>query len=129
MVGTYPILLGSEVVGQAEVKKQGLYYLFSCRCQLTGEVIYRIKVICGEHSESLGIPVPEGRQFTLQAKIPASRFGEGEPSFRLVPRHPIVGGSFIPLAPETPFPYLKRLERAYLAKQDGQLGIIFREES
>ncbi len=129
MVGTYPILLGSEVAGQAEVKKQGLYYCFSCRCQLTGEVIYRIKVTCGERCESLGIPVPEGRGFSLKAKIPASRFGKGEPSFRLVPRHPGVGEDFIPLSPETPFPYLKRLERAYLAKQDGLLGIVFREES
>lgn len=129
MVGTYPILLGTEVAGQAEVKKQGLYYCFSCRCQLTGEVIYRINVTCGEHSESLGIPVPEGKQFSLKAKIPANRFSKGAPSFRLVPRHPSVGKNFIPLSPETPFPYLKRLERAYLAKQDGQLGIVFREES
>ena len=129
MVGTYPIFLGEEVAGQAAVEKRGLYYCFSCRCQLTGEVIYRINVTCGEHSESLGIPVPEGKQFSLKAKIPASRFEEGEPSFRLVPRHPSVGEDFIPLSPETPFPYLKRLERAYLAKQDGQLGVVFREES
>ena len=129
MVGTYPILLGTEVAGQATVDKQGLYYCFSCRCQLTGEVIYRITVTCGAHSESLGIPAPEGRQFSLKAKIPASRFEEGEPTFRLVPRHTSVGENFIPLSPETPFPYLKRLERAYLAKKDGQLGIVFREES
>ena len=129
MVGTYPIYVGEEVAGQAAVEKRGLYYCFSCRCQLTGEVIYRINVTCGEHSESLGIPVPEGKQFSLKAKIPASRFEEGEPSFRLVPRHPSVGEDFIPLSPETPFPYLKRLERAYLAKQDGQLGVVFREKS
>ena len=129
MVGTYPILLGSEVAGQAVVEKQGLYYCFSCQCRLTGEVIYRITVTCGEHSESLGIPVPEGRQFFLKAKLPVSRFGERKPEFRLVPRHPSVGEYFTPSSPETPFPYLKRLERAYLAKQEGVLGIVFREES
>ena len=129
MVGTYPILLGGEVAGQAIVEKRGLYYCFSCRCQLTGEVIYRITVTCGNNSESLGIPVPEGKQFGLEAKLPVSRFDKGEPAFCLVPRHPSVGKYFIPLSPETPFPYLQRLEKAYLARQEDQLGIAFREES
>ena len=129
MVGTYPILLGAEVAGQAVVEKRGLYYFFSCQCQLTGEVIYRITVTCGNNSENLGIPVPEGKQFTLEAKLPASRFGNGKPSFRLVPRHVSAGEHFIPLSPETPFPYLKRLEKAYLVQQGEQLGIVFREES
>lgn len=129
MVGSYPILLGEEVAGQAAVEKRGLYYCFSCRCQLTGEVIYRIKVSCGEHSENLGIPVPEGKHFSLEAKIPVSRFGMGAPAFRLVPRHPTAGEPFIPLSPETPFPYLKRLERAHLSKKEGQIGIVFSEEA
>lgn len=129
MVGTYPIFLGAEVAGQAAVEKWGLYYCFSCRCQLTGEVIYRITVSCGDHSENLGIPAPEGRGFSLKAKIPASRFGKGTPTFHLVPRHPTAGEPFIPLSPETPFPYLKRLERAHLSNKEGQIGIVFSEEA
>lgn len=129
MVGTYPILRGGETVGQAKVEKRALYYLFSCRCKLTGEVIYRITVTCEGQSESLGIPVPEGGQFTLTAKLPVSRLGHGEPVFQLVPRHPSVGEDFVPLSPETPFPYLQRLKNAYLAKREGQLGIVFRETS
>lgn len=129
MIGTYPIFRGAEAVGQATVEKQGLYYCFSCRCRLTGEVIYRITVTWGEHSEHLGIPVPEGTEFCLETKLPIRRFGQGEPTFRLVPRHPKLDNCFIPLSPETPFPYLKRLENAYLDRREGEIGIAFREET
>lgn len=127
MDGTYEILRGGEPVGQARVEKQGLYYRFSCRCKLSGEVIYRITVACGEKCESLGVPVPEGNAFVLTARIPVSRLGDGEPIFRAVPRHPERDGKFIPISPDTPFTYLNRLESAFLERRAGQTGIVLRE--
>lgn len=127
MDGTYEILRGGEPVGQARVEKQGLYYRFSCRCDLSGEVIYRITVSCGEKCESLGVPVPEGGDFVLNTRIPVSKLGAGEPVFRAVPRHPESGGTFIPISPETPFPYLRRLGEAFLEVRNGQPGIVLPE--
>lgn len=127
MDGTYEIMLGGESVGQAVVRRQGLYYRFSCRCDLSGEVIYRITVTCGGKSESLGIPVPKDGQFHLDTKLAASRLGEGEPKFAAVPRRPDLGGMFLPISPEEPFRYLHRLENAFLARKDGQLGIVIPE--
>jgi hypothetical protein len=127
MDGTYEIMLGGESVGQAVVRRQGLYYRFSCRCDLSGEVIYRITVTCGGKSESLGIPVPKNGEFYLDTRLAASRLGEGEPKFAAVPRRPDLGGMFVPISPEEPFRYLHRLENAYLARKDGQLGIVIRE--
>lgn len=127
MDGTYEIMLGGESVGQAVVRRQGLYYRFSCRCDLSGEVIYRITVTCGGKSESLGIPVPKDGQFHLDTKLAASRLGEGEPKFAAVPRRPDLGGMFVPISPEEPFRYLHRLENAFLARKDGQLGIVIPE--
>ena len=39
----YDVLLGDEPIGKAQVKKEGLYYCISCRCRLSGEVVYRIE--------------------------------------------------------------------------------------
>lgn len=127
MDGTYEIMLGGESVGQAVVRRQGLYYRFSCRCDLSGEVIYRITVTCGGKSESLGIPVPKNGEFYLDTRLAASRLGEGEPKFAAVPRRPDLGGMFVPISPEEPFRYLHRLENAFLARKDGQLGIVIPE--
>ena len=127
MDGTYEIMLGGESVGQAVVRRQGLYYRFSCRCDLSGEVIYRITVTCGGKSESLGIPVPKNGEFYLDTRLAASRFGEGEPKFAAVPRRPDLGGMFVPISPEEPFRYLHRLENAFLARKDGQVGIVIPE--
>ena len=127
MDGTYEIMLGGESVGQAVVRRQGLYYRFSCRCDLSGEVIYRITVTCGGKSESLGIPVPKNGEFYLDTRLAASRLGEGEPKFAAVPRRPDLGGMFAPISPEEPFRYLHRLENAFLARKDGQVGIVIPE--
>lgn len=127
MDGTYEIMLGGESVGQAVVRREGLYYRFSCRCDLSGEVIYRITVTCGGKSESLGIPVPKNGEFYLDTRLAASRLGEGEPKFAAVPRRPDLGGMFVPISPEEPFRYLHRLENAFLARKDGQLGIVIPE--
>lgn len=127
MDGTYEIMLGGESVGQAVVRRQGLYYRFSCRCDLSGEVIYRITVTCSGKSESLGIPVPKNGEFYLDTRLAASRLGEGEPKFAAVPRRPDLGGMFVPISPEEPFRYLHRLENAYLARKDGQVGVVIPE--
>ncbi len=126
-MATYPILRGEETVGQAVVEKQGLYWHFACRCSLSGEVIYRLTVQCGQKQENLGIPVPENGEFVLRTKIPVSRLGQERPVIRTVPKHGELQGRFIPLSPDTPFTYISRLEKAVLAKKNGQLGILLPE--
>ena len=127
MNGSYPIYLGIEAVGQAEVEKRGLYYHFFCQCKLTGEVIFRIVAETGETRENLGIPVPEGKHFSLKTRVPVSHFAQCEPVFRLVPRHPEVYEKAVPFSPQEPFAYLQKLEKAYLLHKDNELFIGFRD--
>ena len=68
MEGIFDILRGGEKIGKAEVRREGLYYRFRCCCDLTGEVMYRLIVICGGKTENLGIPVPEGDSFRLSTR-------------------------------------------------------------
>lgn len=126
MDGVYDVLFSGQPVGKVRVERQGLYYCFSSCCQLSGEVIHKLAVTCGEHTENLGILVPEGKVFVLRVKIPVKRVGEGELHFRILPRHRELTGKFVPLSPEEPFRYLARLENAFLEVRDGKIGITLR---
>ena len=127
MNSTYPIYRGGETIGQALVEKRGLYYCFSCRCNLSGEVIYRLTASCGEKCENLGVLVPENGAFVLATRIPANRLGQGDLEIRAVPKHGQLEGRFIPISPDTPFAYLRQIEKAVFEKRNGQPGIVLRE--
>ena len=130
MEGLYDILRGQEKIGKAEVCREGLYYRFKCCCNLTGEVVYRLTVTCGEKTESLGIPVPEWDCFYLNTRLPVSRFSKEEPIFRAVPRHEEQKkGMWVHISPETPFDYITRLENAVMERRNGEVGILIKEET
>lgn len=130
MEGLYDILRGGEKIGKAEVRREGLYYRFKCVCDLTGEVMYRLTVSCGEKTENLGIPVPEGDCFYLNTRLPVSRFPKEDPIFRAVPRHEKQQtGKWVPISPETPFDYIARLQDAVMERRDGEVGILIKEEA
>lgn len=124
MEGNYSVLFGGQSAGKVRVFRQGLYYRFWCRCQLSGEVVCRLYVRCGGKEERLGILVPTGDGFGLDTRVPVKRIGEGKPEFFLRPVHDGPGGTFVPLSPEEPFAYLSRLKDAYLEKREGKTGVL-----
>lgn len=126
MVGSYEIKLGDKTAGTVQVKKQGLYYLISCRCQLPGKEIHRLIVQCGGKSESLGICVPIGGGFGVDTKIPCKRLTDGTPEFQLLPKKERPQGKFVAVYPEEPFSYMARLKDAFLERRGEQLGIVIR---
>ena len=128
MEGNYPVMFGQETVGKVQVLRQGLYYRFICFCRMTGDVVCRLTVVCGDKRESLGVVVPTGDGFGLDKKVPVKQIGEGELRFSLVPRHEQVQGKFVPLSPEEPFAYIARLKDAFLAHQNGQAGVVIQEK-
>lgn len=120
----YDIYLGRDVIGEANVMRQGLYYQFSCRCKLGHDVIYRLSVSCGGHHENLGVLVPMGDMFGLHTKLAVKRLGEGPLLFRVLPKHQTVAGQFIVIRPEEPFAYITRLQEAFLECRNGQVGVM-----
>ena len=127
MDGRYEIYLGNEAVGQAWVRREGLYYRIRCACRLSGDTLCRVSVRCGQVEENLGIPVPQDGEFRLETRIPVKKLGEGDFRFAVVPRHKPLDGLFVPLCPEEPFRYISRLKHAYLEKSKGQMGIVIKE--
>lgn len=124
MEGNYGVYFGNQLAGKVQVLRQGLYYRFICRCQLSGDVICRLQVTCGEKRESLGVVVPMDGGFGLDTKLPVKRLGEGEMGFVLRPKHEMAAGKFVPIYPEEPFAYIERLKKAFLTRRDGQVGVL-----
>ncbi len=119
----YAVNFGGKPVGKVQMTKKGLYYHVSCRCQLSGDVMYRLEVSCGDAKTNLGLLVPMENGFGLDTRFPVSRIGEGEPTFQLVPRHDILQDrTFVPITPEEPFAYISRLKDAFLETREGQQG-------
>ena len=89
--------------------------------------MYKIILKCGDTQEDLGILVPQNGAFCLTKQLPVKRLTGDTISFSAVPRHQTLEGKFVPLSPETPFSYLTKLENAYLARQNGQIGIVIQD--
>lgn len=128
----YAVSLGSQTVGKVQVLRQGLYCRFICRCALSGDVVCRLKVVCGGKEENLGVVVPMDGGFGLDTRIPAKRIGQGSMEFYLAPKGiaPVErvkpAGQFVPIYPEEPFAYIARLKQAFFAIQNGQAGVIIK---
>lgn len=123
----YEVLFGKDRAGKVQVTREGLYYRFLCRCRLSGDVVCRLAVRCGQREENLGVVVPVGDGFGLDKRIPAKNLGEGEMTFFLMPKGERLQGKFVPICPEEPFAYIARLKEAFLARQNGQVGVLLKE--
>lgn len=117
------VFLGRQNVGTVQVLQQGLYYRIKSRCELSGDVICRLWVDCGEQSMSLGVMVPVDGMFELDTSIPMKRFGGKILKFYLMPMHETSEDTFAPIYPEEPFSYIARLKDTFLQYQNGQMGI------
>lgn len=126
-MATYDVYLGQESVGTVSAEVEGLYYRFRCRCSLSGDVVYRLLVSCGDHQENLGVMIPVDGAFGLDTRLALKRLGKGMLQFRLLPKHPELGGRFVPLGPEEPFSYITKLRHAYLQRRNGQVGVGFKD--
>lgn len=118
MEGTYGVYFGTQMAGKVQVTRQGLYYRFSCRCRLTGDVMCRLRISSGGRRESLGVVVPMDGGFGLDTRLPVKKLGQGTPEFALVPKHEIGGSRLVPICPEEPFSYIARLKAAFLEIQE-----------
>lgn len=122
-----PVYLGNKAVGKVRIVRQGLYYVFFCRCQLTGDIICRLHVSCGTCQVDLGILVPVDSGFGLETKIPAKRLCEGEMAFHLTPGHCTAGVKYVSIYPDEPFHYIRALKTAFLSRSSGQSYAVIQE--
>ena len=127
MIGTFDVKIGNEAVGKMVVEKQGLYYRFSCRCDLSGKTVHSVAAVCGGNRVHLGICVPMGGRFGLDKKLPCKLFPGGKTEFLLIPKGENQGRRFVPVYPEEPFSYMAKLKDAFLEIREGQVGVSIPE--
>ncbi len=123
------VTVGSRSVGRVQVRRQGLYYVFHCRCTLSGETPWRLEAACGEKKEDLGVLVPMDGGFGLDTRRPVKTLGEGKLRFTLLPKRIPHRTNFAPIYPEEPFAYIQKLKNAFLETRNGQLGAAWEEKS
>lgn len=120
MEGTYELRLGETAVGTVRVRREGLYYALSCRCPRLRKGMFEL--IAGEHD--LGLLVPTGGTMGLECRVAVKRIGEGNIPFSLRER----SDESVPIDAQTSFPYLQRLNEAYLCKKGNELHLAFRKK-
>lgn len=118
----YDIFADTQVVGQAEVTKEGLYYRFSCKCTPPDEGIYRIMVSDGVNTRDLGICVPTGEWFCLVCRVPLKYLSSDDLRFALVPKDS--RAMVVPVATNEPFADLDKLSSAHLQVKEGVAEIV-----
>ena len=120
----YEVMLGGQSIGKAELHKEGGMWCIRCKCRLSGELPYQVRMICGDTQRCLGLLVPENGAFVLTARIPAKLLADAQPRFIAEPRRPNLRGNFVPIRADEPFAYLSSLEHAFMAIRDGKQGIV-----
>ncbi len=116
----FEIRTGTMAVGNAEVKRVGLYYHITCTCQPPSNEIHRIIMRNGNVQKDLGICVPSAGVFTLFKRIPVKCFPDATFTFELIDT---AKESYI-VRDNMPFAHLDKLESARLQNTNGQLSII-----
>lgn len=119
----YEVTLGGKSVGRLQLERQGLYYRVICRCNLSGEVMYRLEASGKKGKANLGILVPCESGFGVETRFPISAVGGEGLAFTLQPKHDsLEKRKFVPISPEEPFAYLARLKESFLEIRQGQMG-------
>ncbi len=121
---TYPIKAGSEIVGEATVQKEGLYYHIFCRCQRKQRGICRILLRCKEKSADLGICVPDGGFYCTKRSVPIKKIGADKLEFYVI-SNVERQDKLIEICAEKPFASIDKLETAQLVQTDGKYYIKF----
>ena len=91
---------------------------------MSGNLVYRLKIHFPEKEENLGVLVPADDGFSLEKSVAVSHFSQIPTGFTVCVKHSQLSGTFAPIYPEEPFSYIEHLKDAYLAKKNGELGIV-----
>ena len=124
----YKIYMLNQPVGTAIVKAEGLYYSFACSCSIQTDGIYKITVCEGEHSQKLGVLVPNGLEYILTTRLPKKRFLTDAFSFQVTGVQSQASGTYIPLALDKPYSYISKLRNSFLEIHDEQKGVRLPDE-
>ena len=106
------------------MKKEGLYYRFTCVCVPPSDGLHRISVSDGSAVRDLGICVPDGDHFYLSARLPVKYLKGTQLSFALTASEDRQKVLRIPVESGAEFKNLVQLDRARLEIANGKKLIV-----
>ncbi len=126
MEQSYDVKFREEIVGEAEMLRQGLYTAIRCRCNLPDDGMYKLHLLTDACSISLGILYPCDGMFGLDTRLPSSKLGQGSIRFSLLPKddQPVT----VPVRADMPFAYLARLEQCRFLMIEGKACLVLPRE-
>lgn len=123
-MNSYDVKFENRTVGSVSVVREGLYYRFSCQCNLTNAAVYRLVVSCNGRTTDIGICVPQVGGFGLQKRIPVKRVGEDRMQFHILPHDQVVPDTRVIVNPNTAFAFISELHRGSLRIEGGCYEIL-----
>ena len=125
MCKKYNIYFLDEIVGTASVKKDGLYFLISCKCAFPKEGIYKIDIFSSRPTLHLGTCIPDGDVFTLQKRISAKSIADEDLRFEINAFWDSRRENFICVSTDKPVPCISMLRTGRFIRENGESFICF----
>lgn len=125
MEGTYEVYFGDDRIGTIRLSRRGLYYDLNCRCRNCGDEMMELVAKGRDFQEKLGILAPVEDGIGLERKIPVKHLREEVLRFFVIPRNTDTQ-HLVLVEQNEPFPYLQKLQYAYLAEAGDRPVIGFK---
>ena len=122
--GTYVVCLNGETVGSTKLAYEGLYCIIECRCTWVGDTMMHLMMELKDGVEDLGLICPSEGKLYLKKRIPKKRIENKIAGFYLRSRASTVE-AFVPVEPDSAFPYLHCLEDCRFDIRVEKAGVIF----
>jgi len=119
MYAVYDIFLNGEIIGKADLRKEGLYVHYICTCTFPTKGIFRITAETPNGAVNFGVCVPKGNCWESRGRIPANKLIGYE--LKLTATSCIEDkDKYIPISPEEPFALLEELENLQFTIKNGK---------
>lgn len=122
----YDVMYASQVVGYAQMEKEGLYYRILASCEMKDTGIYKLQIQNGHETVKTLTCIPGKKGYTAETRIPVKQLENVQIQFSLMEKNQI-SQLLAPVDPEQEFPYMGQLEQAVLVSSADQPMIAIRE--
>lgn len=119
---SYPVFRRERIIGEGNIRRDGLYYTIACQANLPAGQIYRLSLWCKKGNIDLGVLMPNEHGFSLQKKIPAKNISTEDIRFVIADS---IYAEYIPIDDANPFSSISKLLQARFERKDGKAYISY----
>lgn len=118
----YPIYYCDQVVGNAQMDKQGLFYVIRCKCNLPQDRLYKVLITSKDDTFDLGICTRSDKGIGLVTRISANTLKSTELRFTVEPEQHEIKKMYA-VSENSEFPDLEIIYKAKFLRREGKAYI------